>query len=61
MICAVGLCMCQCKDVKREDVLYRLDQNNRLSPYHKSCGENLSDEQKAQVDLAQRRRWGVAR
>ncbi len=53
--------MCQCKDVKREDVLYRLDQSNRLSPYHKSCGENLSDEQKMQVDLAQRRRWGVAK
>lgn len=53
--------MCQCKEVKRADVLYHMDQGNRMVPYHKDCGEDLSEDQKKQIDVAQRQKWGIVR
>lgn len=51
--------MCQCGEVKLVDVLYHVDKGNRLTPYHKNCGDDLSEEQRKQIDLLKRQRWGM--
>ena len=49
--------MCQCIDIKIEDVLYHAKCGNNIVPYHKECGENLSNEQKIQINQIQREKW----
>jgi len=51
------LTMCQCVNIKIVDVLYHAESGNNIVPYHKDCGENLSIEQKAQIDKSQREKW----
>ena len=49
--------MCECTDVNLVDVLYHLEKGNRLVPYHKSCGKDLSSEQSKKIDKIQREKW----
>ena len=49
--------MCQCNNFKIVDVLYHAESGNNMVPYHKDCGENLSNEQKTQIDKSQREKW----
>jgi len=52
-----NIIMCQCNNIKIVDVLYHAESGNNMVPYHKDCGENLSNEQKTQIDKSQREKW----
>ena len=49
--------MCKCNNLKIVDVLYHVGSGNIMVPYHKDCGEDLSNEQKTLVDRIQREKW----
>jgi hypothetical protein len=49
--------MCKCNNIKIVDVLYHVGDGNIMMPYHKDCGEDLSNEQKTLVDRIQREKW----
>lgn len=49
--------MCKCNNVKIVDVLYHAAKGNKIIPYHKDCGENLSDEQDLIIDKILREKW----
>jgi hypothetical protein len=34
-----------------------MDKGNKMIPYHKDCGEDLSVEQKDNIDKLQRSEW----
>ncbi len=53
--------MCQCSEVKLVDVLYHMDKGNKMIPYHKDCGEDLSEEQTKQIYILQRQKWSASK
>jgi len=51
--------MCSCREIRLEDVAYRLGSGNRLIPYHKDCGDELSAEQVDEIDRIRLKKWGL--